>query len=104
MNNTSGYVFTKDENNKLHLKGDWNALYLNVEDPWNLKEYPSELPNILNGFFSFDFDYLELGCGLGHHMKKVHDVAGTFPISGIDISDVCRKRAKKLSSVQFLCI
>ena len=96
MNNTNGYVFSRNKNNELYLRGDWNSLYLNIEDPWNMKVFPSGLPDILNVFFSYDFDYLELGCGLGHHMKKVYDVANTCSISGIDISDVCIERAKSI--------
>ena len=96
MNNTKDYVFIRDKGSKLRLKGDWNSLYSDIEDPWNMKEYPSSLPDILNEFFERDFDYLELGCGLGYHMKKVYDATKTLTVSGIDISDVCVERAKKL--------
>ena len=60
MNNTKDDVLIKDKGDKLHLKRDQNSLYSDIEDPWDIKEYPSNLPNdILNDFGWRDFEYLE---------------------------------------------
>lgn len=76
--------------------GEFEQMYIDFEDPWNqsvIEENSLEKLSVLNYIKRLKCTrVLELGCGLGHYTKKIHDYG--FDALGIDISETAVQKAK----------
>jgi len=103
-------VFKKTPDGNLSFVGDFENLYLEMEDPWgqtlnghdqamnefyrlSRKTWFKTIANIA----SEDSIICELGCGLGHSTKQLKDVVRCGRILGVDISETAIHKARKYS-------
>lgn len=78
------------------LVGQFEEMYQNFEDPWEQsvkEEWASEKAVALNLIIKHNAQkVIELGCGLGHYTKKIHDSG--INIQGVDVSQTAIDKAK----------
>lgn len=111
------YVF-KEENGEINFVGDFEGFYKSADDPWGqrgdddrLREYYAfSRLNLLNTIKSLldsekeAMDILEVGCGLGYVLSKLHtELSGLGKVTGMDVSPTAIEKAKALfPSLEFV--
>lgn len=92
------YIF-KDINGQLKYIGNFDDLYRYVDDPWSQKSSKSHKPHRLSLIKHLDKlhpkSVLDVGCGFGHLTQAVKTLI-TDDVFGVDISNVCIRKAKAL--------
>ena len=78
--------------------GDFETLYENFDDPWDQSTrelYSNEKLIGLEIIKSNNYkNVIELGCGIGYYSNRIKSVSEKC--TGVDISDLAIKKAKKL--------
>ncbi len=107
------YVF-KEVDGNLEFVGDFNGLYKNDSDPWDQSAttdqeityyYKSSRKRLIEQLNVISpTSILEIGCGLGYTTKTLQDAFPKIDVTGMDISDVAIKKARKLfPDLSFIC-
>ena len=87
------------------LIGNFEGLYRSVEDPWGQSDYQQQLDSrrvlavewckkLSGDGVQGSIKVLELGCGLGHLTRRLHDLG--FEALGTDISSTAIEKARVL--------